>query len=246
MGRSLAVTRAEQALDHLDALERLNKIVAGFASMVSHEMRTALVGIQGLSELIRDQALTEAEVRDYAEEIFQEATRINRLIGDMLDLNHLETGRAPLHPSSVDLAAVIRDVVGRTSWTRWQPVFTLELDGAVPPVAGDPGRLSQLVDNLVGFVLSTSRNGARITISAENLGRLVAVSLHSDSLKAVGFEDWLYGRYERYEQRPSAIIGAGLGLAIARIIVELHDGRIWVETKQGAGSSFHFTLAAAG
>src|SRR5690348_7669354 len=80
-----------EALSHLAALEHLNQMIAGFASMVSHETRSALVGIQGWSELIRDGGISDDEIRSCASDIFDGAQRIEKMIGQMFDLNHLET-----------------------------------------------------------------------------------------------------------------------------------------------------------
>ncbi len=105
---------SDVALAHLAALERLNKIINGFASMVSHETRSALVGIQGLSELIRDGGLSEDEVRACADDIFTEAQKINGLIGQMFDLSQLESGRPEFRKVPVDMNDLVTEVVNHS------------------------------------------------------------------------------------------------------------------------------------
>jgi signal transduction histidine kinase len=218
-------------------------MVQGFSSMVSHESRTALTGIQGWSELIRDGDLTPEETREYAQYIFQDAQRVNRLIGELLDLNRLETAQSGLQRARVDINRVITEAAERIRSTHDYGSLTLQLGDDLPPVAGDSERLSEVIANLLRFALSTSPS-SEMYISSSSLPDEVEVTLPAGLHTSVDFDDWLNGRYERYENRPSQVIGAGLGLAIARVIVELHGGRIWVDEAAGRGAEFHFTLPA--
>jgi signal transduction histidine kinase len=204
-------------------------MIAGFASMVSHETRSALVGIQGWSELIRDGGLSDEEIRNCASDIFDGAQRIEKMIGQMLDLNHLETQQVALRKRRVDLTAIVTGVVAQHLTRQPVPPITLQLDPAIPTVVGDPDRLAQAVDNFVSFARRKATAASRVTVTTEVLNRRIRLGVRSDSMHAQTFDDWLFGRYERYEKRPSSIMGAGLGLAIARVIVELHDGRVSIE-----------------
>lgn len=238
------VSNSELALAHLAALERLNKIITAFASMVSHETRTALVGIQGMSELIRDWDLPQDEVRGYADDIFGQAQRINELIGQMFDLNHLETGAAPFRQISVDMNRLAEEIVSDQQAKAPQLMIELELLASRPTAVGDPDRLRQAIQNVIGFVVRTAQPASRISVVTQTVGGMVHVTVHSNSLKLVDFDDWLYGRYERYEQKPSAIMGAGLGLAVARAIIELHGGSVGVVSSARNGSEFQLSLPA--
>ena len=217
------------ALSHLAALEHLNRMIGGFASMVSHETRSALVGIQGWSELIRQGGLSDEEIRSCASDIFEGAQRIERLIGQMLDLNHLETRQVALRRRMVDLNTVTNEVVAKQLARQPVPPIALQLDPAIPPVVGDPDRLVQAIDNFVSFARRKATAASKVSITTQLLNRRIRVGVRSDSMHSPSFDDWLFGRYERYERRPSSIMGAGLGLAISRVIVELHDGRVSVE-----------------
>ena len=233
------------AIEHLAALERLNRIITAFASMVSHETRSALVGVQGLSELIRDGGLTADEVRDCANDIFLEAQRMDALIGEMFDLHRIESNQAPFRRARVDLTGIMQDA-GEKARER-NPGLTIELGISAGPliVEGDPDRLKQAVQYVVGFCTRTARSGGRIWIAADLERGKVSLTVGSNSLSAVGFDDWLYGRYERYEQRPSSVIGAGLGLAIARAIIELHGGQILAAEKGPQTSEFLIAIPRA-
>lgn len=213
--------------------------------MISHETRSALVGIQGLSELIRDGDLPPDEVRSYAADIFAEAQKINALIGQMFDLNRLETGQTTFRKIRVDMNSVANDVVSHMARNAMEPAVELDLHAGPSVVTGDPDRLRQAVQNVVGFCARTANVGSRIAVATTLQDNLVHLIVKSSSLKLVEFDDWLYGRYERYEERPSAIMGAGLGLAVARTIIELHDGRIGVNNTAQGGTEFHISLPAA-
>src|SRR5713101_1326179 len=220
--------RAE-ALSHLAALEHLNRMIAGFASMVSHETRSSLVGIQGWSELIRDGGLSDEEIRSCASDIFDGAQRIEKMIGQMVDLNHLETREVALRKRKVDLNAIASEVVAKHMLRQPVPPIGSQLDPAIPPIAGDPDRLAQAVDNFVTFARRKATAASTVSITTERLNRRIRLGVRSDSMRAPTFDDWLFGRYERYEKSPSSIMGAGLGMASERGIVELHDGRVSVE-----------------
>jgi signal transduction histidine kinase len=220
-------------------------MVTAFASMMRHETRTALVGIQGLSELIRDGGLSADEIKTCADEIFGAAQKIDSLIGQMFDLNRLETGQTSFRRTRIDVNSIVSEVVLRTRAGTRQLSIGLEQSSVPLFVSGDPDRLRQAIQNVFGFITGTATTGGHIAVAARPEGQHVVVSIGSNTLKIAQFDDWLYGRYDRYEQRPSAIVGAGLDLAIARAIIEMHSGRIDVTTTPREGSEFRLVIPAA-
>ena len=235
-----------EAVAHLAALEHLNQMIAGFASMVSHETRSALVGIQGWSELIRDGGLSDEEIKSCASDIFDGAQRIEKMIQQMVELNHLETRQVTLRKRKVDLNAIATDVVANNLMRQPVPPIALHLDPAIPPLAGDPDRLAQAVDNFVAFARGKATPESKVSITTELVDCRTRLGVRSDSMRAPSFDDWLFGRYERYEQRPSSIMGAGLGLAIARVIVELHDGRVSIERYPDGSAQLNLFIPVSG
>jgi PAS domain S-box-containing protein len=235
----------EAAHANLAELEKLNHMKTEFTSMVSHEFRTALTGIQGMSELINGGAMQPAEVHEYSGYIFQEAERVNRLITDMLDLDRLEAGKMKLQMSPMDLNAVVEGVAVRSAVVSDKHPIRTELEANVPMVMGDSDRLVQVITNLVSNAIKYSPEGGEVLISTHFANGAVDVSItdHGVGIPA-DFVDRLFGRFERYEKSPSKVIGTGLGLAIARQIIEIHRGKIWVESAEGTGSVFHFTIPA--
>ena len=233
----------EAAAAHLAGLERLNRLKSEFVSLVSHEFRTALVGISGFSEMIRDEDVTLDEAKVYAGDINKDAERLNRMINDMLDLDRIEAGRLTLHHQTVDMNNLLEDAVDRARASSARHTFTCNLAVEKPVVQADPDRIAQVLSNLLSNAIKYSPDGGDIAVTSLARDGVVEVSVHDHGVGiAPEFVDRLFSRYERYEKSASKIIGTGLGLAISRQIVEMHGGKIWVESKQGDGSDFRFTI----
>src|SRR5260370_26946417 len=119
----------EAAAAHLGGLERLNKLKSEFVALVSHEFRTALVGIAGFSEMIRDGEVAIEEAKAYASDINKEAERLNRMINDMLDLDRIEAGRMTIHIEEVDLDGLLEDAAERARVSSEEDKITVNLSG---------------------------------------------------------------------------------------------------------------------
>ncbi|HSS92728.1 MAG TPA: ATP-binding protein [Candidatus Dormibacteraeota bacterium] len=229
-------------------LERLDRTKTEFLSIVSHEFRTALTGIQGFSELIRDGGIEPDEVRAYGGYIFNDADRVNRLIGDMLDLDRMESGRMSIRLADVDINEVVSDVMTRAASS---PTVIVELkadfDPRLPIVTGDRDRLVQVVSNLVNNAVKYSPDGGLVTLSTRADGAFALISVSDTGLGIPPDEiGHVFERFRRVRSGAAqSIPGTGLGLTIVKQIVEMHGGKIWVESAVGHGSAFHFTIPLA-
>ena len=234
----------ETAAANLASLERLNKLKSEFVSMVSHEFRTALVGIQGFSEILMTEGNSPEDVKSLAGDIFGDAQRLNRMINEMLDLDRMEAGKIRIQPKPVDMNTLVRMVVDRARASSDNHRLRIELDQALPIINADPDRMIQVISNLVTNAVKYSPDGGEITISTTGGNGEVHVSVKDQGVGIPPeFIGRLFGRYERFESnRTSQVVGTGLGLAISRQIIELHGGRIWVESTVGEGSTFQFAV----
>jgi signal transduction histidine kinase len=222
-------------------LERVNKVKSEFVAIVSHEFRTPLTGIQGFSEMMRDEDLTLAELKEYAADINKDARRLNRLVNEMLDLSRMESGRLQLSLEKLDLNTIVQEVVGTTQSTAPKHEFTLRLDATLPKLSADRDKITQVVTNLVSNAVKYAPDGGEIVVMTRAEGNqahlMVAdngVGMPKDMLELV-FEP-----YSRIETGPARQIrGTGLGLPIARQIIKLHGGRVWADSVEGKGSTFH-------
>jgi PAS domain S-box-containing protein len=228
-------------------LETMDRTKSEFLSIVSHEFRTALTGIQGFSELIRDGGLETDEVRAYGGYIFNDADRVNRLIGDMLDLDRMESGRMSMRSTDVDINDVLMEAISRAAPAAVTVEFKSDLDPRLPIVAGDRDRLIQVVSNVVNNAVKYSPEGGTVTLSSRVEGRFALISVTDTGIGIP--QDEIAHVFERFRRVRSgaaqSIPGTGLGLTIVKQIVEMHGGRIWVESAVGHGSSFHFTIPLA-
>ena len=228
-------------------LEKLDQTKTEFLSIVSHEFRTALTGIQGFSELIRDGGLEPDEVRAYGGYIFNDADRINRLIGDMLDLDRMESGRMSMRSGHVDINEVLTEAIARAGTGGANVEFKADFDPRLPIVAGDRDRLIQVVSNLVNNAVKYSPEGGTVTLSTRGEGGFALVSVTDTGLGIPPDEiGHVFERFRRVRSGAAqSIPGTGLGLTIVKQIVEMHGGKIWVESAVGHGSAFHFTIPLA-
>jgi PAS domain S-box-containing protein len=230
------------AVANLNVLERLNRLKGEFLTMVKHEFRTALVGIQGFSELMRDEErLDIPTVHAFANDIYNDAHRLDELLDRMLDLDLAE--RVEIHHAPIDLGTAVRDAVARAKTAGTTHKITIDLDADLP-VDGDAAQLAQLLGILLDNAMNYSPPGGEINVSghAEPGQVLISIKDHGVGMPP-DFDDQLFARYQWSANNPTTkVMGTGLGLPMARQIVEMHGGRIWFESAVGVGSDFHFSL----
>ncbi len=231
--RKRAEAEAAKALERLRAsnaeLERLSNAKSDFVSMISHEFRTPLTSIQGYSELIQAEPLAPDEVASFAGMINESAVRLARMIGNVLDLDRLEAGQTRLNTELVHLNKIIQRAIDTLDPPGPRHTIQLSLDPNVPPILGDPDLLDRVVVNLVANAIKYSPNGGLVAITTRAEPGKVAIEVADQGL-GIPAEDLetIFIRYSRLT-RPEqlGIEGTGLGLPIARHIVELHGGSIW-------------------
>lgn len=239
--------RNEQALNQ--KLQKLDRLKDAFLANTSHELRTPLNGIIGLAESIREGAMGEvnASVRESLQLISNSGQRLSRLIDDILDHAQLNQRRLELQPLPVGLQQLAATVLGLLRPLVGQKVLALQ--NQVPSeawVLADAGRLQQILLNLIGNAIKFSQVG-HVRVSAERRGEHWEIRV-ADTGSGIAPED-LPRLFSAFSQLDAAETrehgGAGLGLVIARQLVELHGGTLAVESRPGQGSTFFFSLRAA-
>lgn len=233
--------QAEQtAIANLEGLERLNRLKSEFVSMVSHEFRTALVGIQGFSELMREGDLDPADVHRFAADIFHDAQRLNRLITVMLDLDRIDPGPRSFRYDPVDLNRLVVTAVERAQASSGKHRLCVNLDPTLPLVIGDESRLMQLMANLLSNAIKYSPAGGMVAVGtiAQEAGATITVRDYGSGMSP----EQIDRLFDGYETATPRIVGAGLGLAIARRIIDAHSGRLSVQSQLGRGTEFRVRL----
>ncbi|AGL02328.1 ATP-binding protein [Desulfoscipio gibsoniae] len=233
----------QEALDSISAVEKSRRELL---ANVSHELRTPLMKIQGYVEAVRDGLYKDnKEFLRYLETIYLHTTGINRLINDLFDLSQLDA-RQSMHFTVTDLTPVFEQYFEEVSLFLEQKEinFSYSLDNTLPPVKVDPDRIIQVLENLVYNAAKYSQPGGQIQIFVKALADGVLVEV-TDSGRGIPAKDlpYIFTRFfkGRGVNNPKSN-GAGLGLAIAKAIVEAHQGTIGVESQPGKGSRFFFNI----
>jgi PAS domain S-box-containing protein len=223
-----------------------DEIKSTFISVISHELKTPVALIKGYADtLMRKDACWEAEMmQESLTVILEEADRLNNLIDNLLDASRLQAGALPLEMDQVALDALAERVASRFLTQTQIHDIVVRFPPDFPVVEGDPGRLEQVFNNLVSNAIKYSPDGGTIEISGRALPTDVIVTV-SDQGVGIPFEEqsrvferFFRGARERHQRTP----GAGLGLYLAKAIVQAHAGRIWVESNPGDGAAFSVAI----
>ena len=245
--RKRLISEAENtALANLAVLERLNKLKSEFLTRISHQFRTALVGIEGFSELIHESDdLDLDKVRAFAGDIHDDAERLDRAFADMLELDRMEAGSSVLKLGQTRVNDAIEIAVEAARKQNGRTNIATVLDPAAPSVPADPDKMAQLLSILIGNAVKYSPTGSEVLVSTKSGRDDVTVSVKDQGPGMPSdFENGLFVGYRRHDGSGNGAHagGTGLGLPIARQIVEMHGGRIWFDSAPGQGTEFHFTL----
>ena len=237
---SLAIDNARLYRSSQQAVRAREEVLA----IVSHDLRNPLNAVTLAGSLLATGERLTAEDQEQIETIRVSAKRMSRLIEDLLDVTRLEGGkRLPIQPEAVEVEPLLREAGDLFKAQAATQSVTLQqkVEASLPAVRADRHRVMQVLSNLIGNSMKFTPQGGIITVRAEAADGEVLISvadtgtgIPNENLKDIFHPYWQAKRAER--------MGAGLGLAIAKGIVEAHGGRIWVESEPEKGTRFYFTL----
>jgi signal transduction histidine kinase len=231
-------------------LKELDRMKSDFVSNVSHELRTPLTAIKASADNMLDNLvgpLSEKQTR-YLLRIKNNADRLARLINDVLDLSRIEAGRVDLRPSDLDLTALAQEVVEQVRPMTLEKLIRLEVtsgDGDCVSWA-DRDKVAQVLMNLIGNAVKFTAPHGAITVTIKRIADWMHIAV-TDTGPGIAAEDVdrVFNKfYQVAHAGEQKARGTGLGLAICKALVEMHGGRIWVESEINKGSTFAFTLPA--
>jgi signal transduction histidine kinase len=241
----VANARLEQAARRA---ERASRHKSEFLANMSHELRTPLNAIIGFSALLEQGLhgpLTPKQAR-FVANIHKSGKHLLTVINDILDLTRVEVGRLKLALEPVGLAGFVEEVltVVREGAPAKRPNLTSEVPAGLPPAVADPVRLRQILYNLLSNAVKFTSEEGTVTVGAESLEGDLAVWVRDTGIGiAPEDQERIFREFEQVDGSfARQYQGTGLGLALTRKLVELHGGRIWVESAPGKGSTFTFTL----
>ena len=225
---------------------KLEEMRRDFVANVSHELKTPLTAIKGCAETLLGGALEDREHGPgFARSIYEQAGRLDNLVNDLLKISYAESGRDAAERTSVDLKALAADAAaGLTAMMAKKKVSFLNLVPAGCAVSADRDKLSQVLINLLDNAVKYNREGGEVKISSSVESGFVKISVE-DTGPGIAPEHLarIFERFYRVDKaRSRELGGTGLGLSIVKHLVELHGGLTGVESVEGRGSAFWFTL----
>ncbi|MBP1969988.1 signal transduction histidine kinase [Virgibacillus natechei] len=230
-----------------DKLEQTEEKRQEFVSSVSHEIQSPLTSIQGFSQALREEILSEEESVRYLDIIEKESKRLSALSKQLLTLSFLDRGIENNDMQPFDVAGQLKEVVLATEWQWLEKEIEIEMDVSPATVIGDHELLQQVWMNLVTNAIRYTNQGGRIRIRTVNEKATTTIVIEDTGIGIAEAEILqIFDRFYKVDKaRTRTENSTGLGLAIVKKIIELHDGSIMVESELGQGSTFIVNLSKA-
>jgi signal transduction histidine kinase len=229
------------------ALESTSQHKSEFLANMSHELRTPLNAIIGFSQVLHERMFGDINEKqeEYLDDILSSGNHLLSLINDVLDLSKVEAGQVELEIGTFSLREALERglVMIRERATKNGVALRLEFDPGAELVEGDERRIRQVIFNLLSNAVKFTPPGGRVDLKSAQVDGEVRVSVE-DTGPGIALEDQerIFEEFQQTDAGADQREGTGLGLALSRRLVELHGGRIWVDSELGAGSTFVFTL----
>jgi signal transduction histidine kinase len=230
-------------------LEAASRHKSEFLANMSHELRTPLNAIIGFSQVLREEMFGEVNEKqaEYLDDILSSGNHLLSLINDVLDLSKVEAGQVELEVKSFSLREALERgvVMVRERATEDGVQVALAADPEVDIVEGDERRIKQVIFNLLSNAVKFTPAGGAVDVSAARVNGEVRIAVADTGPGiAAGDHDRIFDEFQQAEAGMEQREGTGLGLALSKRLVELHGGRLWLESELGKGSTFVFTLPA--
>jgi signal transduction histidine kinase len=250
---AVAADRARLVLEIKDGrtvMENLSRLQQDIMATLSHEMRTPLASIKGYaSALLLDEVQWDMKTkREYLEVIMEESDKLGEIVADLLDASVIDAGRLSIEKEPTQLGRLAQEVVDEVAPRTEKHRFLASFAPGFPVVDADSGRIRRVLFNVVDNAVKYSPGGGLVVVRGQVSENEVIISV-ADQGQGIAPEhlNRLFERFFRVKFTSGQhVVGSGLGLPIARNIVEAHGGRIWAESTPGEGTAVYFTLPRGG
>ena len=228
----------------LQELKELNQLKTEFLSTAAHELRTPLTSIMGFSEILLTRQIDEERQTRFMTMIKDEATHLSNTIDDLLDISRLEAGRGlEIASEPIDMANLMNEVIPPFVETNPKHQFLFKGLQEYPPLEGDPFRIAQVGKNIISNAVKYSPEGGRIIIHSRVVEDHLEISVRDEGIGMTKTQqEHLFEKFYRADASNTSISGTGLGLVISKTIIELHGGKIWIESEAGVGTTVFIWL----
>lgn len=232
--------------EYAKSLEKINDMKDDFVSSVSHEFRTPLASIIGFAQtLLKDKNITEQLREKFLHIIYNDGKRLARIVEDMLDIARIESGKTTLLAEKHDIVSIVRDAVTLFGYDKEKNTNTLRFsaDSSIIEIQCDKDKITQVIINLLTNAQKFSKPQDEIFISVSDHSQTVTIKVKDKGI-GIHMDDLhhIFEKFYRVKHPGQEIRGTGLGLPIAKNLIELHGGTISVESVVGHGSEFIVTL----
>jgi PAS domain S-box-containing protein len=248
-GRDSAVKGSVVVARDATAELESEQLKADFVAMISHELRTPLTPLKGFLRALVSGTVDDspADRQEYYRIMVRQTDRLERLITDLLEVSRIESGQASTGGELLDLTALVRELIEEFARSNPDRAIRISEEGGALLVSGDPFRLRQVVGNLLSNAVKFSPAEAPVDVRITRIDDAATVSVRDEGEGVPPSEQQrVFERFHRVENGPTRLTGGtGVGLFIARKLVEEMSGRIWLESIPGNGSTFSFSVPLA-
>lgn len=231
-------------MQDISDLKEINRLKDDFVHTVSHDLRSPLTAVLGYAELLERVGTINDQQREFVSRIRDSVQDITALIDDLLDLGRIEAG-FDTYQETIRVDHLLRYILKNydAQKTEKEQIVEVSIESDIPSIRGNPIRIKQLFDNLIGNAIKYTPAGKKISVKMRLEGTQIITEV-KDEGPGIPAEDqpYIFEKFYRGNNISFNSPGTGLGLAIVKKIVESHNGRIWVESTLGQGSTFYVVL----
>ncbi len=245
IGRAVERRRLQRSANETEVLRRTDELKTALMNAVSHDLKTPLATISAAAEslLQQDVQWTPLDRYEFAQDIAQESHRLGRLVDNLLDLSRIEGGNLRPHKTWCDIGSLVEEVCGRLKGMLAGRDITLAVEEGLPPLLIDYVEIGQVLSNLLENAHRYTPPNAPIEVHVYRVGDEVWVEV-ADRGPGIPPQalDRIFEKFYRIESKGTRAHGTGLGLAVAKGMIEAHGGKIWASNRASGGAVFTFTI----